>query len=397
MPGVGKNEPNLNSTIIKRVNINLFLKSGVLKAFPKVLNIPITVKWILYVNFLLFDKIFYMQTGKKLPPYFIKAVMTTILLIVSTFIVFSLIIKLKKLLLLILISFFISLVLEPIVNILERKKIKRGVSTCGLIIVVLGMFIGLFYEFGTLLVGQISQLIQNFPNYYSQLDKWVNSTFHIRISDQLGSIKEALASWSASTASNIVSTSTNILSSILFGLGAILIVFYLTAQGQKFRQIICSPLPEKQQLIVLKVWKIAQQKTSYFILSRVFLAVINTILLLIFLLILNIPYAFALAIFTGVVSQFVPTIGTYIGGALPVLIAFTVKPIYALFVLIYIIVYQQIENYFIQPKISSEMLNINPAIAFISVIAFTYILGPIGAFLALPIVATAQAVISTYI
>ena len=97
------------------------------------------------------------------------------------------------------------------------------------------------------------------------------------------------------------------------------------------------------------------------------------------------------------VSQFVPTIGTYIGGALPIAVALAVDPVKGLLTLAFIVGYQQVENLIFSPKVSSRSLEINPAISFLAVIAFGAVFGPIGAFLALPVAATIQAVSSTYI
>ena len=92
-----------------------------------------------------------------------------------------------------------------------------------------------------------------------------------------------------------------------------------------------------------------------------------------------------------------PTIGTYIAGALPIVIALIDKPIDAVWVLAVILVYQQIENYLLAPPIQAETMDIHPAVAFGGVIAGASILGPIGALLALPAAATLQAFVSTYV
>jgi predicted PurR-regulated permease PerM len=337
------------------------------------------------------------EQQKTLPPYFKKGVFFVIFTICAVILAWNIIVKTRDLLLLILVSFFISLIIEPIVKKLETKGIKRGISTAGTIIALIIIIGFIAYEFGNLFVNQFIQIINNIPNYFNDLNSWLFSHFQIRISTQNSSIQNFITEKGFGAATNIFSIGTNFFVGFIFALGSIILVFYLTAQGPEFRKTICSPLPEKQQKIVLEIWKIAQEKTANFILSRLIIAIINSILLLIFLLILHIPYAFALCLFTGLVSQFIPTIGTYIGGALPALVALSVKPLDALLIIIYIIIYQQFENYFVQPKIASEMLEINPAIAFISVIAFAMLMGPVGAFFALPITATIQAVVSTYI
>ena len=99
----------------------------------------------------------------------------------------------------------------------------------------------------------------------------------------------------------------------------------------------------------------------------------------------------------GLVSQFIPTIGTYLAGALPMLIAFTVDPWYALWVLGFVVVYQQFENYVLQPKLTAKTVDIHPAVAFGSVVAGTALLGAVGALIAIPAVATLQAFLGAYV
>ena len=109
------------------------------------------------------------------------------------------------------------------------------------------------------------------------------------------------------------------------------------------------------------------------------------------------PYWLPLALFCGVVSQFIPTVGTYIGGALPVLFAWGDRGwAYAVAVLVFIIVYQQIENLILSPRISQRTMDINAAVAFLAVLAFGSLFGAFGAFLALPVTASLQAIFRVY-
>ena len=109
------------------------------------------------------------------------------------------------------------------------------------------------------------------------------------------------------------------------------------------------------------------------------------------------PYPLALGLWVGLVSQFIPTIGTYLAGALPVLIALFHDPVDALWVLVFITVYQQFENLVLSPRITARTMSLHPAVAFGAVIAGGAIAGPIGALLALPAAASIQALVSLYV
>jgi predicted PurR-regulated permease PerM len=125
------------------------------------------------------------------------------------------------------------------------------------------------------------------------------------------------------------------------------------------------------------------------------LAIAATLFTWIVLAALGVPSPFPLAIWMGVVSQFIPVIGTYIGMVLPALAALSVSPLTALWVIIAMIVYQQIENYFLAPRITSRTMDIHPAVSIGAVIAGASLLGGVGAILALPVTAIVQALVSS--
>jgi predicted PurR-regulated permease PerM len=99
----------------------------------------------------------------------------------------------------------------------------------------------------------------------------------------------------------------------------------------------------------------------------------------------------------GVLSQFVPVVGTYLGGALPLLIALLESPGKAIAVVVYVVVYQQVENYVLAPRITARTMSLHPAVSFGSAIAGGTLLGVPGALMALPAAATVQAFVSTYL
>ena len=116
----------------------------------------------------------------------------------------------------------------------------------------------------------------------------------------------------------------------------------------------------------------------------------------VFLLIIDVPYWLPLGIWTGVVSQFIPTLGTYLGGALPALLGFSSSTLDGVLVVIFVIVYQQVENYLLSPRVSNRTMDIHPAVAFGAVIVGGALAGALGALIAIPIVASIQAIIETY-
>ncbi|MFD4991091.1 AI-2E family transporter [Cellulosimicrobium cellulans] len=298
----------------------------------------------------------------------------------------------------ILIAFFVALALEPIVVWLVRHGWRRGAAAA---VALLGSIVAILVVlalFGNLFVQQLVQLVESVPDLYASVQDFVAERFDVVVPDSDDLIRQVLADFGDDVASGALVVTTTIVGGIFASLTIMLVTYYLLAAGPKFRAAVCRWLTPNRQEEVLRLWEITQVKVSDFINSRIVLAALSSVFTFVFLLILQTPYALPLAVFTGVVSQFVPTIGTYIGGALPVAVALTSQGLpQALGVLAFIIGYQQLENLYFSPKVSARALEMNPAVSFVVVLAFGAVFGALGAFLALPIAATIQAVANTYL
>jgi predicted PurR-regulated permease PerM len=148
---------------------------------------------------------------------------------------------------------------------------------------------------------------------------------------------------------------------------------------------------------VLAAWEVAVDKTGGYLYSRLLLAIISATVSFIVLQLLGVPFALPLALFFGFVSQFIPVVGTYFAAAVPLLVALLEDPWSALMFLIYVVVYQQIENYLLAPRVTARTMQLHPAVAFFAALAGGAFGGLIGAFLALPAAAIIQATVSTYL
>ena len=106
----------------------------------------------------------------------------------------------------------------------------------------------------------------------------------------------------------------------------------------------------------------------------------------------RIPFAVPLAVFSGV-AGLIPAVGAYIGAAPAVIVGFFQSTLTGILVLVYFIVYQQVENYAIQPRIMKNAVNLSPT----AVILATLVLGSLGGFagavLALPVAAIIKVII----
>lgn len=309
--------------------------------------------------------------------------------------------QLIGLLLNVLIAFFLALAVEPAVSRMAARGMRRGVATFLVFLGVLLFAVGFMVLLGSMLAGQIVDMVEDFPRSLDSVIESINTTFHTDLSRL--AIQDSLlhSDWLQKYVQNSASGVLDVSATVLGGLFKLLTIglfsFYFAADGPRLRRALCSVLPPARQSEVLRAWEIAVAKTGGYLYSRGLMALVSAVAHYVVLAVLGIPYAPALAIWVGLVSQFIPTIGTYLAGALPMLIAFTVSPWHTVYVLAFVVIYQQFENYVLQPKLTSRTVDIHPAVAFGSVIAGTALLGAVGALIAIPAVATLQSFLGAYV
>jgi predicted PurR-regulated permease PerM len=295
-------------------------------------------------------------------------------------------------------ALFLSFAIEPPAKALIRRGWKRGAATALIlfaVIVGLGILVALMVP---LVIDQVQQLVNKAPSWLAKANVYSKRWFDVELTnDKIIEFLRNSRSTIASAASQAASIGALMLSLLFQVLTIGLFTFYMVADGPRFRRTICSVLPPRRQLEVLQTWELAIDKTGGYIYSRLLLAVVNASATFIALKILGIPYALPLALWQGLVSQFIPVVGTYIGAAVPLLVALLSDPWTALYYLIFVIVYQQIENYLLSPRITAHTMQLHPAVAFGAALAGAAISGFLGALIALPAAAVIQATISSYL
>lgn len=336
----------------------------------------------------------------RVPPWLRRAIVFLLLGAAALFIAFWLVARLRSLITMLLVSLFLAFAMEPATNYLAARGWRRGLATATVFAVLVGVVVGLVTALGSLFVDQVSQLIDAIPGYARQLADFLNEHLGTnlegtKLASQLQS-SEGVRSFVTGVAAAAVGLSTTLVGLILQTFTIGLFTFYLVADGPRLRRTVCSVLPPDRQQLAMRIWELATESTGGYVYSRALLAGVSATATTVFLVLIGVPYPLALGLWVGLVSQFIPTIGTYLAGALPVLIALFHDPVDALWVLVFITVYQQFENLMLSPRITARTMSLHPAVAFGAVIAGGAIAGPIGALLALPAAASIQALISLY-
>jgi predicted PurR-regulated permease PerM len=304
------------------------------------------------------------------------------------------------------VSLFFALALVPGVNHLHQKRGWTRGAAVGFIYLVGVLVLALLT---LVLIPNIAQLAervgQDGTHWLTSIDRWTSDTFGIHIvsaeasRDAAVTTQEFLGRWSdrfIGAASGVVSSGVE----FVFSVATIATFTFYIAAGfpQLVRGFLSWFSPARQQRLG---WTIDQSITQVggYLYSRLLLTAINGLGFFVVMVAVGVPVglAIALAVFGGFVSEFIPGIGTYVGGAIPIALTYAIEGLVpALIVLGYVLVYQQIENYWLSPRISAKTMELNAGLAFGSALAGGALFGPMGAFIALPVAALICAFIKNY-
>jgi len=339
------------------------------------------------------------RNDRSVPPWLSRAIALAAGWVVLLFAAYWALGRLRTLLIMILVAFFLSLAMEPAVDRLARRGWRRGSATALVLGGVLAFTLVFMAAAGSIVVGQATDLVDHAPRYVRDFERFVNDDLGIDFNaDSL--VRELRGKSLSANNSDIVSSAFGVALAVgrglLYFVTVLIFAFYMAADGPRMRRVICSRLPRARQEVVLHTWEIAIDKTGGYLYSRGIQAAVSALVTWAFLFALGVPFSLALGLWVGIISQFIPTVGTYIAMVLPVLVAFKQDPADALYVLAFLVLYQQFENYILGPRVTKHSMNVHPALAIGTVFAGGLLLGGVGAILALPATAVIQAIISGY-
>ena len=301
----------------------------------------------------------------------------------------------------ILLAWLVAISFDPVVSWLAHKGMRRGAATAVVAITLLALLGGFIALFGGVLATQIADLVLALPELVLDIVGWINSTFDARIDpdqiiDNLSLTSEQITEIAQGLAGGILGVLAGVVAVIFDFVTVAVFAFYFSADSPRIKRFIASWLKPAQQVMFIKVWDISVTKAGGFVISKIALATLSAVFHVGFFYLIDVPYWLPMGIFAGVVSQFIPTIGTYMGVALPALFSAFSDPLDILWIVLFATVYQQIENYIFTPRVSTKTMDINSGVALAAVFIGAALFGPIGAIIGIPLAAIVIAVMEAY-
>ncbi|MDH3189850.1 MAG: AI-2E family transporter [Acidimicrobiia bacterium] len=309
--------------------------------------------------------------------------------------------QIRNVLFMLFVSVFVAVAMEPPVHTLSKRGWSRGAAT-GIVFLAAFLVVSVIaIALIPLVASQLADLIDGLPEYVESVANLLNDWFGLEftesgIEDQTAVVQDWFDSNAGSVVGGVVGVGSTIFGFIFFGITVALFSFYMVAELPQLKRSVLSLLRQDHQRDALVIWDTAVEKMGGYIYSRLILTAIGATVFGLFLTALKVPFSIPLGIIVGVLSQFIPVVGTYIAAVLPAIVALSVDGgRTSLWVIVFFVAYQQLENFVISPRITQRTMSLHPAVSVAAIIIGGAVMGAIGIILALPVAAIIQAVVST--
>ncbi|WP_427890844.1 AI-2E family transporter [Kribbella sp. GL6] len=292
----------------------------------------------------------------------------------------------RSVLILLLVSIFIAVGLNPLVEWFMRRGLKRGLSVGVVFLLMILAVVGVGFAIVPVVTDQIDSLIKNAPGYIDLLQKSKTLTNLNEKYKFLDKAQEYIQDPAlAQRAFGGILGVGKVVANALFNTFTILVLtLYFLASLPSVKRAAYSLVPNTRRKRVSILGDEVLGRVGGYVSGQFMVALCAGVTMFVFLEIVGLrQYAVALAIVV-MFCDFIPMVGGFIGVAVVSLIGFTGGLWTGIACLIYGIVYQQIENYVVAPRIMRRAVDIPGAVTVIAALLGGALLGVVGALLAIP-------------
>jgi predicted PurR-regulated permease PerM len=294
---------------------------------------------------------------------------------------------------LVLLAIYLAVALNPLVTGLERRwGLQRGPAALLVFVLTIALLVGLVTAIVTPLYNELREFVDNSETYVAELR---NSSLIADLDaryDVLDRVEEqaaALPGRLPATAGSVFGAAGFVFGAVFQTLTVLFLTLFLLLELPAIARSIASLLSPNTAERASTLSREITTTVSRYVAGALFIALIAGTVTAITLLIVGVPYAFALGLLMSLFAL-IPLVGATIGTVFVALVALTQGVVPAIVVIIVLVVYQQIENNFLQPMVMQRSVSVSPFIILLSVLVGTNLLGILGALLAIPAAGSIQ-------
>jgi predicted PurR-regulated permease PerM len=283
-------------------------------------------------------------------------------------------------LVLVVISLILAFGFQPAVTWLEGRGLSRGQAVAlGLVagVVVGGLFLALVVPD---VIRQVTELIQTAPEYFERATR--QSGFVADLNERFD-LESQLQDIGGELPGTVLGLVGSFAALVFNSLTVLVLTIYFTVNLPRMRTGAARLLGRTDRREFHQIYDEAIRRVGGYVLGNLLVSIIAGITSFIFLLVIGVPFAAALAFFVAL-TDLIPTIGAIIGAVAASAVAAFVGLPQLIATVAFFVVYQQVENYVIQPRVMGKTVEISAPLVILAVLIGGALLGVVGALLAIP-------------
>lgn len=285
----------------------------------------------------------------------------------------------RGILTLIFLAYIINAALLPIVKELNKRGVPHFLSVLIPFISILLIIFLIVFPLIPFVASQVMLLLTRLPNYID------DSARALGIVIDVNQVQDVVTKELNTLGRNAFSVTSKVFGGIFSTLTVLVVSFYLILYHDRFKKNIAHLFHPKDREKVLATLSLIDEKLGAWLQGQLILSLSIGIITWIALSILSLPYAVPLAILAGML-EIIPTLGPIIASIPAIIVAFSVSPTMAIFVIALYIIIQMLENNLLVPKIMQKAVGLNPVVVILAVMIGANLMGVLGALLAVPFV-----------
>ena len=335
---------------------------------------------------------------ERLVRFRLRTVLSLLATIIAVAIALELIWIARHVITWILISLFLALALNPAVEWFQRRGLRsRGVATAVTYLLTLACFVAIGFAFVPTLVGQVNDFVQKLPDYAHDITHgrgrlgFLETKYHIQERIR-NAIKEGGATKVLGLSGAAISLAKGVITIVVATVTIAFMTFFMLLEGPTWMDRVYGLLPERSQQRWRNVGDDIYRTVGGYVTGNLLISLIAGGLTTIVLLIMGVPYAVALGMIVAILDL-IPLAGATIAAILIGTVAFLHSIPAGIVVVVFFIVYQQVENHLLQPVIYGRTVQLSPLAVLISILIGAELAGILGALAAIPVAGSIQVVL----
>ena len=331
-----------------------------------------------------------------------RAIVIVLAIILAAIVMIQVIQVAKGVLVWIFVAIFLAVALNPAVEwLMEHGVRRRGFAVAITYLGALGGIAALGASFIPILVDQVNNFIDAVPGYVADLTSgrgrlgFLEREYHIT-----ERVREAVQDGGATKALGLSGTALAVTKSVISAVVAIVTIAFLTLfmllEGPAWVERSYGLLPEESQPRWRAVGHDVYRTIGGYVTGNLTISLIAGVVSTLVLLVVGVPFAVALGLLVAILDL-IPLAGATIAAILVTTVAFLDSTTAGIIVLVFFVVYQQLENHVLQPIVYGRTVQLSPLAVLISVLIGAELAGVIGALAAIPVAGTIQVVLTDYL